>query len=77
MGEERTSRNFLRKVLEKVLKKGLYNEINKSAVKRSEEKRSKNNSNIVKTNPRNKVEKGTHLRMRLKPKKVSTNIEIR
>jgi hypothetical protein len=58
MGEERTSRNFLRKVLEKVLKKGLYNEINKSAVKRSEEKRSKNNSNIVKTNPRNKVEKG-------------------
>jgi len=26
--------------------------------KESEEKRSKNNSNIVKTNPRNKVEKG-------------------
>jgi hypothetical protein len=60
-----------------VLKKGLYNEIDKSAVKRSEEKRSRNNSNIVKTNPRNKVEQGTHLRMRLKPNKVSTNIEIR
>ena len=59
MGKEGAPRNFLRKSSRKVLKKGLYNEINKSAVKkRREEKRSKNNSNIVKTNPRNKVEKG-------------------
>ena len=58
MGKEGAPRNFLRKSSRKVLKKGLYNEINKSAVKKRRRKRSKNNSNIVKTNPRNKVEKG-------------------
>jgi hypothetical protein len=67
MGKEGAPRNFLRKSSRKVSKKGLYNEINKSAVKkRRRKKEAKNNSNIVKTNPRNKVEKGTHLRMRLK-----------
>jgi hypothetical protein len=41
MGKEGAPRNFLRKSSRKVSKKGLYNEISKSAVKRDEEKEAK------------------------------------